>query len=143
MIRPRLMSSCSTGWRIHRWFHLVAQRADVKLAGVKRTDLKRAEVKRTDVKRTYAQLADVKGMGVPGATEKGTHVIVPNYYPRPPGRGALILAKRDGYCLGFYCGCSFGFTFYGLGDVACVQNWSELDSHAIDFPIPVRWNSME
>jgi len=111
MIRPRLMSSCSTGWRIHRWFHLVAQRADVKLAGVKRTDLKRAEVKRTDVKRTYAQLADVKGMGVNGATEEGTHVIVPNYYPRPPGCGSLTLARlltglRNGYCLCFYCGCT-------------------------------------
>jgi len=141
-----MISRCS--WRrrgrIHR-IHLVAQRADVKLADVKRTDLKRAEVKRTDVKRTYAQLADVKGMGVPGATEKGTHVIVPNYYPRPPGRGPLPLARLlgDGYCLGFYWGCTFRFTFYGLGDVACVQNWSELDSHAIEFPIPVRWNSME
>jgi len=125
MNRPRLMSSCSTGpgrsGRIHRRIHLVAQRADVKRAGVTRagvtrTDLKRAEVKRTDVKRTDAQLADVKGMGVNGATERGTHVIlVPNYYPRPPGRGPLPLARllRDGYCLGLYCGCSFRFTFYG------------------------------
>jgi hypothetical protein len=89
----------------------VAQRADVKLAdvkraGVKRTDLKRAEVKRMDVKRTYvqladAQLADVKGMRVRRAKQKGTHVIVSNYYPRPPGRGPLTLARLvwDGYCL--------------------------------------------
>jgi len=81
------------------------------------------------------QLADVKGMGVKRAKQKGTHVIVPNYYPRPPGRGPLTLAKLvwDGYCLGFYCGCTFRFTFYGLGYFACVQNWSELDSHAIEF----------
>jgi uncharacterized protein YjbI with pentapeptide repeats len=118
MYRSNLLSSTGSIRRILRWIHLVAQRADVKRAGVKRsdlkrsdlkrTDVKRADVKRTDVKRTYAQLAYVqlayvKGAGVEGANEneKGTHVIVPNYYPRPPGREPLTLAGhlRDGHCL--------------------------------------------
>ncbi len=116
MYRSSLLSSTGSIRRILRWIHLVAQGADVKragvkLAGVKQTDLKRAEVKRTDVKRmdaqlayvqlADAQLADVKGMGLNGATEEGTHVIVPNYYPRPLGRGPLTLATllRDGYFL--------------------------------------------
>jgi uncharacterized protein YjbI with pentapeptide repeats len=125
MYRSNLLSSAGSIRGIRR-IHLVAQRADVKRAGVKRTDLKRAEVKRTDVKRmdaqladaqladaqladaqladaqlADAQLADVKGMGLNGATEEGTHVIVPNYYPRPLGRGPLTLATllRDGYFL--------------------------------------------
>ncbi len=73
---------------------------DSKRADVKQTDVRRADVKRTDLKRTDVQLADVKGMGVKRAKEKGTHVMVPNYYPRPPGRGLLTLAKvPDYYCL--------------------------------------------
>jgi hypothetical protein len=122
----------------------------VKQTDVERTDLKRAEVKRTDVQLADVQLADlqladVKRMGVKRAKQKGTHVIVPNYYPRPPGCGPLTLARlvQDGHRLWFYFGCTFKFTFYGLRYVACVQNWRELDSHAIDFPIHVCWNSME
>ena len=81
-----------------------AEQTDLTRAEVKRTDvtraeqigLKRAEVKRTDLKRTDAQLA-----GAGAANEKGTHVIVPNYYPGPPGREPLPLAKvlRECCCL--------------------------------------------
>gem|GEM_PF-4784989 len=78
-------------------------------------------MERTDLKQTDVQLADVEG-----ANEKGRNVIVQSYCPRPPGRGLLILAKHC-YCLRF-CGFSFGFTFYGVGDIACVQTWRELDT---------------
>jgi uncharacterized protein YjbI with pentapeptide repeats len=103
------------------------ERTDLKRAEVKRTDVQRADVQRADVQLADLQLADVKGMGVKRAKQKGAHVIVPNYYPRPPGRGPLTLARlvQDGHRLWFYFGCTFKFTFYGLRYVACVQNWSD------------------
>jgi len=60
------------------------KQTDLKEAEAKRTDVKRADVKWTDLKRTDVQQADVKGTGMKRAKEKGTHVIVPNYCPRPP-----------------------------------------------------------
>jgi len=149
------------------------QRTDLKRAevrtDVKRAHVKRAHVKRTDVQLAYVQLAYVQlayvqlayvqlayvqlAYGqlayvladVEGAKKKGADVLVPNYSRRPPGRGPLTLAKLlvDGHRLWFYFGCTFKFAFYGLRYVACVQNWSELDSHASNFPIHVCWNSME
>ncbi|MBW8833514.1 MAG: hypothetical protein JF606_29915 [Burkholderiales bacterium] len=76
-------------------------RAEVKRTDVKRTDVKRTDLKRTDVQLAYVQLAHVQLADVEGADEKGTHVIVPNYSRRPPGRGPLNLARlvRDGHRL--------------------------------------------
>ncbi|MBW8833458.1 MAG: hypothetical protein JF606_29615 [Burkholderiales bacterium] len=52
--------------------------------------MKRADVKREDVERTHVQLAYVQLADVEGAKKKATYVIVPNYYPRPPGRDGSI-----------------------------------------------------
>jgi len=87
------------------------QPAYVQPAYVQPAVVQPAVVQPAVVQPAYVQPAYVQPAVVQRANEKGTHVNVLNYYPRPRGRGPLTLAKvvREAYCW-LYCGYTFRLT---------------------------------